>query len=53
MFLAEDEAFDEYPCLRILQDGILKIGFIHDKPEYESCARVVQQTRIEIGRAHV
>lgn len=44
---AEAEAFDEYPRPRILQDGELKIGFIHDKPEYESCARVVQQARIE------
>ena len=44
---AEAEAFDEYSRPRILQDGELKIGFIHDKPEYESCARVVQQARIE------
>ncbi len=44
---AEPTDFDDFVHPRVLSDGKLKVGFIHDKPEFESVQRVVQQAKIE------
>lgn len=46
-FAEEYEAFDNYPHPRVKTDGSLTIGFVSDKPEFESIQRVLQQLRLE------
>lgn len=43
----EYAAFDDYPRPRVKADGGLTIGFVSDKPEFESVARILQQLRLE------
>ncbi|MSS14453.1 sugar ABC transporter substrate-binding protein [Porcincola intestinalis] len=43
----ETEAFDSYPHPVVKSDGNLKIGFVSDKPEFESIQRILQQLRLE------
>lgn len=40
-------AFDEFPHPRVSTDGHLTIGFVSDKPEFESIQRILQQLRLE------
>ncbi|MCD7735755.1 MAG: hypothetical protein LUI07_02115, partial [Lachnospiraceae bacterium] len=44
---AEPEAFDDYTRPRMSEDGSLTIGFVSDKPEFESIQRILQQLRLE------
>ena len=46
-FAEEYEAFDNYPHPRVKTDGSLTIGYISDKPEFESIQRILQQLRLE------
>lgn len=43
----ESAAFDDYPHPVVKEDGALTIGFISDKPEFESIQRILQQLRLE------
>ena len=43
----EKAAFDDYPHPVVKSDGALTIGFISDKPEFESIQRILQQLRLE------
>lgn len=43
----EHAAFDNYPHPRVSTDGHLTIGFVSDKPEFESIQRILQQLRLE------
>lgn len=43
----EYEAFDNYPHPVVKTDGSLTIGFVSDKPEFESIQRILQQLRLE------
>ena len=43
----EYAAFDDFPRPRVKEDGSLTIGFVSDKPEFESIQRILQQLRLE------
>ena len=43
----EYKAFDNYPHPVVKTDGKLTIGFVSDKPEFESIQRILQQLRLE------